>query len=405
MATILVVDDDPALRRFLTDRLEYLGHHVEAVHDGESALSSAGRRRFDLVLLDLGLPGMDGLEVLDRFRALSSDEEIVVLTAHGSVEKVVDAMRRGADDFLTKPADMTLLEKVLERALEKRRLTRAGRARADGRGGFVPGSSPVVRGVMETLERAAKSPATILLHGESGTGKQVFAEWIHAHSDRVSGPFVYVNCVAISDELIESTLFGHERGAFTGAVQRKEGRLEAASGGTAFLDEIGDISPRLQTKLLHFLETNEFERVGGGQTLRVDARIVAATNRDLAKDVAEGRVREDLYYRLNVVAQEIPPLRDRREDIPVLAEAFVAHFASEMKRAGVKLDEETVRVLGAFDWPGNVRQLKNAIERMVVLAPGTRLGPELLPPEIRGGAPGGPDAEGDAGAGEGTWKP
>jgi len=410
-ATVLVVDDDPALRRLLKDLLEFLGHLVEEAPDGESALVAAGRRRFDLILLDLGLPGLDGLEVLDRLRAKSSDEEVVVLTAHGSVERVVDAMRRGADDFLTKPADMSLVERVLRRALDKQRLRRVDRARGEADGGFVSGPSALMRERMDTIARAAGTNATILLHGESGVGKQVFAEWIHARSPRAEGPFVYVNCVAISDELIESTLFGHEKGAFTGAVQRKEGRLEAAADGTAFLDEIGDISPRLQTKLLHFLETGEFERVGGGQTLRVDARIVAATNRDLARDVEEGRFRQDLYYRLNVVALEIPPLRERREDIPALAEAFLARFAAEMKRGELRLDDETIGILRAFDWPGNVRQLKNAIERMVVLAAGERLGPGLLPPEIRGGRPAGSgdgapgDETGPAGAdGDGTWK-
>jgi two-component system NtrC family response regulator/two-component system response regulator HydG len=334
----------------------------------------------------------------------------VVLTAHGSVDRVVDAMRRGADDFLTKPADMSLVERALERALDKRRLRRADRARSEAKDEFISGPSALMRERMETIERAAGTHATILLHGESGVGKQVFAEWVHARSPRAEGSFVYVNCVAISDELIESTLFGHEKGAFTGAVQRKEGRLEAASGGTAFLDEIGDISPRLQTKLLHFLETGEFERVGGGQTLQVDARIVAATNRDLARDVEEGRFRQDLYYRLNVVALEIPPLRERREDIPALAEAFVSRFATEMKLGDVRLDEETIAILRAFDWPGNVRQLKNAIERMVVLARSDRLGPDLLPPEILGGEPAGSTekaaGQGDAGAAAGgeTWK-
>jgi DNA-binding NtrC family response regulator len=382
-ATVLVVDDDPALRRFLTDRLEFLGHHVETVADGEAALAAAEHNRFDLVLLDLSMPGLTGFEVLDRLRAKSNDEEIVVLTAHGSAEKIVDAMRRGANDFLTKPADMTLLERVLERALEKRRLQRASRAQADRRGGLVLGSSPIMRDLVSTVDRVAQADTAVLLNGESGTGKQVFAEAIHARSPREKGPFVYVNCVAISDELIESTLFGHERGAFTGAVQRKEGRLEAAAGGTAFLDEIGDITPRLQAKLLHFLEEKTFERVGGGQTLRVDCRLVAATNRNLAKDVEEGRFREDLFYRLNVITLEIPPLRERREDIPVLARAFVERYAAETKRPELELADETIAALRAFDWPGNVRQLKNAIERMVVLAPGSRLEPGLLPPEIR----------------------
>jgi len=393
-ASVLIVDDDAALRRFLEDRLRFLGHHAETVADGESALAAAERSRFDLVLLDLSMPGIGGLEVLDRLRASSCDAEIVVLTAHGSVEKAVEAMRRGADDFLGKPADMSLLERAVERALEKRRLQRVGQVQEERRDGLILGTSQVMRDIVETMNRVAQADATVLLHGESGTGKQVFAEAIHARSPRAKGPFVYVNCVAISDELIESTLFGHERGAFTGAVQRKEGRLEAAAGGTAFLDEIGDITPRLQAKLLHFLETGDFERVGGGQTLRVDCRIVAATNRDLARDVEEGRFRKDLFYRLNVIALDIPPLRDRREDVPVFAHAFVERYAREMKRAALELDEDTVEILRGFAWPGNVRQLKNAIERMVVLAPGARLTPDLLPPEItRAETASGPDGE------------
>ena len=398
-ASVLVVDDDAALRRFLTDRLEFLGHHVETAADGESALAVTLERRFDLVLLDLSMPGVSGFEVLDQLRSRSSGEEIVVLTAHGSVDKVVEAMRRGADDFLTKPADMTLLERVLQRALEKRRLQRVGAERGRATGPVL-GPSGAMKAVIDTVDRVAETDATVLLNGESGTGKQVLAETIHARSPRAPGPFVYVNCVAISDELIESTLFGHERGAFTGAVQRKEGRLEAAGGGTAFLDEIGDITSRLQTKLLHFLETGEFERVGGSQTLRVDCRVVAATNRDLARDVEEGRFRQDLYYRLDVIRLDVPPLRDRREDIPVLARSFVDRFAAETKRADLVLEDETLDKLVAFGWPGNVRQLKNAIERMVVLARGPRLEPDLLPPEIRGLDPEPEAPEG----GESRWK-
>jgi DNA-binding NtrC family response regulator len=259
----------------------------------------------------------------------------------------------------------------------------AERAAADS--GFVAGRSAAMERLMETLAQAAASDATILLSGESGTGKQVLAEQAHRLSPRAAGPFVYVNCVAISDELIESTLFGHEKGAFTGAVTRKEGRFEAAAGGTAFLDEVGDISPRLQTKLLHFLESGEFERVGGGQVIHVDCRIVAATNRDLPKEVVEGRFREDLYYRLNVVALRVPALRERREDITPLAESFLARCASRLKRGRLRFGERTLGVLERYPWPGNVRQLKNAVERMAVLARTDTLTPDLLPPEVLAG--------------------
>lgn len=239
-----------------------------------------------------------------------------------------------------------------------------------------------MKALFDGARRAAPSNATILLRGESGSGKGVVAEYIHRESDRADGPYVYVNCVALSDDLIESTLFGHERGAFTGAVARKAGRFEAANHGTAFLDEIGDITPRLQTKLLHFLETGEFERVGGTKTLSVDCRIVAATNRDLEAAVREGHFREDLLYRLNVISLEVPPLRNRVEDIPTLAEFFLARFSTELKRPDLKIAPETHAIMRAYRWPGNVRQMKNALERMVVMAPGQVLTPDLLPLEV-----------------------
>ncbi|MDM7914029.1 MAG: sigma-54 dependent transcriptional regulator, partial [Candidatus Eisenbacteria bacterium] len=238
------------------------------------------------------------------------------------------------------------------------------------------------RGLGDVYKRQAQSNATILVTGESGTGKQVLSEYVHRQSARAKGPFVYINCVALSDELIESTLFGHEKGAFTGAIARKEGRLEAAAGGTAFLDEVGDISPRLQAKLLHFLETNEFERVGGTRTIRVDCRIIAATNRDLDAAVREGRFRQDLYFRLNVIRLDVPPLRARKEDVPILAEAFLARFAGELRRPGLAFTPATMRLLAQYPWPGNVRQLRNSIERMAVLATGAALDPDLLPPEL-----------------------
>jgi len=387
-ATVLIVDDDEALRRALGDRIAYWGHSVTLAPDGERALEEAGRRAFDLVLLDLSMPGLSGLDVLDRLRESGCSAEKVVLTAFGSVQQAVEAMRRGADDFLTKPADFDLLRRVVERAIEKRRLLRANDAlasRAADAKQIVPGRSPTMRRLLETAEQAARSDSTILLTGESGTGKQVLAEHIHEMSPRAAGPFVYINCVAISDDLIESTLFGHEKGAFTGAVARKEGRLETAAGGTAFLDEVGDVSARLQTKLLHFLESGQFERVGGTQSIEVDCRIVAATNRDLPKEVRAGRFREDLYYRLNVIAFRVPPLRERREDIGLLAEEFLARFGSELKRGPLRLDQRTLAILETYAWPGNVRQLKNAIERMAVLGQTGMLTPDLLPPEIVAG--------------------
>jgi DNA-binding NtrC family response regulator len=387
-ASVLIVDDDRQLLKLLSDRFRYWGHATDTASDGIEALKKTAGRVFDLIVLDLNMPGMGGLEVIGKLRGQGCDADLVVLTAHGSVERAVEAMRLGAADFLTKPADFDHLQSVVERALEKRRLGRVNAAMAQqiaDQGGLVEGRSPAMQGLLATAAKAAASDATILLTGESGTGKQLFAEFIHRSSPRSRQPFVYVNCVAISDDLIESTLFGHEKGAFTGAVGRKAGRLESATGGTAFLDEIGDISGKLQTKLLHFLESGEFERVGGTQTVTVDCRVVAATNRDLQEEVKEGRFREDLYYRLNVIALHVPALRERREDVSVLAQAFLDRFRVELKRDGLAFAPETLEILQAYPWPGNVRQLKNAVERMAVLAEGSALEPEHLPPEIRGG--------------------
>jgi DNA-binding NtrC family response regulator len=398
-ANVLIVDDDENLRRVLADRFNFWGHQVHLAANGLEAQRAAEHRSFDLILLDLAMPGMDGLATLGALRGAGCEADIVVLTAHGSLEKAVEAMKAGATDFLAKPADFELLRRAVDRALEKRRLQRVNVALAEqaaGTAGVVTGTSAAMRELLDTAERAARSDATILLCGESGTGKQVIAEHIHARSGRSTQPFVYVNCVAISDELIESTLFGHEKGAFTGAVSRKPGRLEAAAGGTAFLDEIGDVSARLQTKLLHFLESGEFERIGGAHTIAVDCRIVAATNRDLERNVREGRFREDLYYRLNVIRLQIPPLRERPEDVPALAEAFLVRFAAELKRGELAFAPETLHVLQAYAWPGNVRQLKNAIERMAVLARADVLTPDLLPPEITGKPAATEAAEGDA---------
>ncbi len=406
-ANVLIVDDDPGLRRALTDRLAHWGHATTEAADGPAAFAAAARQEFDLVLLDLSMPGTSGLEVLRRLKESGCGAEVVILTAHGTVEAAVEALKLGATDFLAKPADFSLLQTVVERALEKRRLQRVNRAladRLDGGGGFVAGGSPAMRELLDTAARAARSNAVVLITGESGSGKQVLAEYLHRESGRARGPFVYVNCVALSDDLIESTLFGHEKGAFTGAIARKEGRIDAAAGGTAFLDEVGDITPRLQTKLLHFLETNQFERVGGTRTITVDCRIVAATNRDLEAAVREGRFRQDLYFRLNVISLRVPALRERPEDIPPLAESFLERFAAEMGRPRCRLAARTAETLARYPWPGNVRQLRNAIERMVVLSRTDTLTPDLLPPELflpagqlaAAAAGAGPAATGDA---------
>jgi len=384
-ASVLIVDDEAALRQVLGDRFRFWGHDVDVAENGTAALSAAAGKRYDLILLDLNMPDMSGLEVLDELVANECDADIVVLTAHGSVETVVDGLRRGATDYLTKPADMSILKKVVERSLEGRQLKRVNEALRQGSRAPLKGPSRVMETLYEEAERVAAFDSTVLLTGESGSGKQVIAEHIHAVSPRAGGPFVYVNCVAISDELIESTLFGHERGAFTGAVKRKAGRLESAAGGTAFLDEIGDISPALQAKLLHFLESGQFESVGGHRTVTVDCRIIAATNRNLEEEVAAGRFREDLYFRINVITLRVPPLRERPEDIEVLAQAFLDRYVAEFRREPLSFDPRTLEIMKGYPWPGNVRQLRNAVERMTVMCRDSRLTPTLLPPEVLGG--------------------
>jgi DNA-binding NtrC family response regulator len=384
-ASILIADDDPTLRRILADRLTHWDHHVTEVGDGRAALEAAERREFDVVFLDLSMPETPGLEVLRELRERGSAADVVVLTAHGSVENAVEAIRLGAADFLLKPADFELLRVVLDRLLERRSLRSVNRAlteRLGDTGSLIAAAEGPMRDLLEAAARAAAANTTVLLTGESGVGKQVVAEFIHRKSRRANGPFTYVNMVALSDDLVESTLFGHEKGAFTGALSRKEGKLESAAGGTAFLDEIGDITSKVQAKLLHFLETNEFERVGGTRPLTVDARLVAATNRDLTAAVRDGSFREDLFFRLNVITMRVPPLRERPEEIPLLAQVFLDRYGAELGRTKLKLALRTAEILGTYDWPGNVRQLRNCMERLAVLARTDTLTPDLLPPEI-----------------------
>ena len=384
-ATVLIIDDDPALRRALADRLAFWGHEADAVADGTAGLASAAARGYDLILLDLTMPGPSGLDVLAELKRRNIDSDVIVLTAHGTVEAAVAAIRLGAADFLQKPADFELLEAAIVRLLDRRRLLHANRAlveRREEETGAVLGESRQMRAIQETIHQVAPTSSTVLIMGESGVGKHVVAESIHRESPRAGGPFVYVNMVALPDELAESILFGHEKGAFTGAVARKDGKLEAAAGGTIFLDEIGDITPALQTKLLHFLETMEFERVGGTRTLRVDARVIAATNRNLEQAIQRGAFRSDLYYRLNVIRIEVPPLRERREDIPILTARFLERHGRKVGRWPLRLDPRVAEIFQSFEWPGNVRQLNNCVERIVVLARTDTLTPDLLPPEL-----------------------
>jgi two-component system, NtrC family, response regulator AtoC len=382
---VLIVDDDPASRRLLEVRLRPLECDVATAGNGEQALAAIRKDVPDLVLLDLQMPRMGGIEVL---RALPKDEinvPVIVITAHGSIETAVEAMKEGAYDFITKPIDANHFDIVVRKALEREGLKRELELfseDADKRYRLVIGKSEKMKEAAETAKKAAKSKATVLLLGESGTGKEIFARAIHNWSERRSQPFVAINCVGLSKELLESELFGHEKGAFTGADQLKKGKMELANSGTVFLDEIGDVSQELQTKLLRFLQEREFDRVGGIRPIHVDLRIVAATNRDLDVAVKEGRFREDLYHRLNVVPIMLPPLRERREDVPALAHHFLQRFAKDVKRTFPEVSGATLAKLCAYDWPGNVRELANVIERAVVLGQGPEIALHDLPARI-----------------------
>ncbi len=387
MARILIVDDDPDIRTILADRLAARGHQILESGDGLKALETAARELPDLMLLDLDLPGADGFQVLDRLRGEVSAPTVVVITAFATIEKAVEAMRRGAEDFLPKPFQPGHVELTVQKALERGELREENRAlRAALPGGkTLVGDSPALLDLAEQARKAADSKSTVLLLGESGTGKEVIARSIHSWSPRANRPYIAVNCVALSEELLESELFGHEKGSFTGAHQQKLGKFELANHGTIFLDEVGDIRESLQTKLLRVLQEHEFERVGGNRTIRVDIRVLAATNRNLEEAVRSGRFREDLYYRLNVVRLQIPPLRERREDIPALAEHFLRKYNAETGKSIPGISAAALEALLAHGWPGNVRELENAIERAVVLGSGAAISPADL--ALRGAAP------------------
>ncbi len=385
---ILVVDDEVNARTALAELLRDEGYDVETAADAFKALGKYESFTPHVVVTDLKMPGMDGIELIKKIRAGEDRAAVVVMTAFGAVSSAVDAMRAGAADYLTKPLNFDELLVVLDKVLETqqlRRETRQLRARVRDRvaPGNIVGVAPPMQRVFEIVDQVAPSRATVLITGESGTGKELVANALHQRSPRASGPFIKLHCAALAESLLESELFGHERGSFTGAMARKDGRFQLADGGTLFLDEIGEISPAIQVKLLRFLQEHEFERVGGTQTIRVDVRVIAATNRNLVEEVAKGRFREDLYYRLNVVGLEMPPLRDRRSDIPMLAKFFLDRYTKENGKTIDSFAPETLQLLQAYDWPGNVRELENAIERAVVLTTGSILEVGQLPPHIR----------------------
>ena len=383
--TILVADDDVDIRDILKDSLANLGARIIIAANGQECLSRIETDAPDLILLDIEMPIRNGLQILQELRQRGSESPVIMITAYGTIERAVEAMKHGAYDFITKPFDLDHITLVVEKALERAKLKR-GLERYSKEAGeryrLIGGESPKMREAIETAKKAAASKSTVLLLGESGTGKEVFARAIHEWSERRREPIIPINCVGLSKDLLESELFGHEKGAFTGAHQLKKGKLELADGGTVFLDEVGDISQELQTKLLRFLQEREFERVGGTQSIAVDVRVIAATNRDLPSAMKDGRFREDLYYRLNVIPISLPPLRERKEDIPVLAKYFVRRFAGETKKTFAAITADAEAKLVAYPWPGNVRELANVIERVAVLSDGPEIAAEDLPLRI-----------------------
>jgi DNA-binding NtrC family response regulator len=381
--TILIADDDADIREILKDTLNSLGARIVAAANGQECLDRAETDAPDLVLLDIEMPIMNGLDVLKTLKQRGDNSAVVMITAYGTIERAVQAMKQGAYDFITKPFDLDHIALTVEKALERERLRKGLESfavEAGERYRLVGGESAKMREAIETARKAAASKSTVLLLGESGTGKEVFARAIHNWSERKNEPFIAINCVGLSKDLLESELFGHEKGAFTGAHQLKKGKMELAHGGTVFLDEVGDISAELQTKLLRFLQEREFERVGGTQPIPVDVRVIAATNRELAGAIKNGRFREDLYYRLNVIPIQLPPLRQRKEDISMLAHFFLRRFAAETKKKFSGISKEAETWLLAYDWPGNVRELANVIERAVVLGQGPEVTVEDLAP-------------------------
>ncbi|MGH7771581.1 MAG: sigma-54-dependent transcriptional regulator [Candidatus Binatia bacterium] len=387
---ILIVDDEPFNLDLLEQELTDLGYAIERANDGEEALKKVETFQPELILLDYMMPGMNGVEVLKELRKRGSDIPVVIITAYGTIERAVQAMKEGAYDFIPKPFEPDHIALIVQKALERERLKRGIEVLSEEVGEryrLVGGQSAKINQAMESAKKAASSKATVLLLGESGTGKELFARAIHNWSERRGSPFIAINCVGLSKELLESELFGHEKGAFTGAHQLKKGKMELAHGGSVFLDEVGDISSELQTKLLRFLQEREFERVGGTKPISVDVRIIGATNRDLDSAVKEGRFREDLYHRLNVVPIILPPLRERKEDIPALADFFMQRFSKEAKKIFSGMTQEAQKRILAYRWPGNVRELANVIERAVVLGKGPKVTLQDLPPRIVGTEP------------------
>jgi len=379
---ILIADDEPSNRKILAQELVHRGFAVDTARGGREALAMIESTSPDLLILDYMMPDLSGLEVLKELRHKDNDTPVIMITAYGSVDRAVEAMKAGAYDFITRPFDPDHIDLVLRKALERQTLKREVEVLSEqirNRYHLIVGESPKMKLAVEMARKAAASDATVLLLGESGTGKELFARFIHNHSGRANRPFIAINSVGLSKELLESDLFGHEQGAFTGAHKMKKGKIEVANGGIIFFDEIGDISREMQAKLLRFLQEREFERVGGITSISVDVRVITATNRDLWAAVKSGAFRDDLYHRLNVVAITPLPLRERKEDIPTLAEFFLRKSASATRRNVTAISDGAQARMIAYDWPGNVRELANAIERAVVLGSSPEISAADLP--------------------------
>jgi two-component system response regulator HydG len=387
-AKILVVDDEESHRMMLRAVLEEEGYEVVEAADGPEAIRAVEQELFDLVLLDIRMTALDGIETLTEIRKISPFVPVLIMTAYASVKTAVEALKAGAFEYLTKPLDLEELKILVEKALELYHLRTeniALKERLGDRFDFskIIGRSPKMKEVFETLSMVAPTDATVLILGESGTGKELVANSIHQNSPRNSQPFIKVSCAALPETLLESELFGHEKGAFTGAIARREGRFQLAHRGTLFLDEVGEMSPTTQTKLLRVLQEKEFEPLGSPRTLKVDVRMIAATNKNLEREVKEGRFREDLFYRLNVVPISLPPVRERKEDIPVLATHFFSLYRAKNKKELKELSGKALDLLIRYDWPGNIRELENCIERAVIMARGEMIAPADLPPNIQ----------------------
>jgi len=384
MQSILIVDDEKSIRDSLTGILQDEGFSATSVESGEAAIEKVNEERPNLVLLDIWMPGMDGMEALTRIREAYPDQLVIMMSGHGSIETAVRATKLGAYDFIEKPLSLEKVLLCIQNAVKIGQLVEENRElKAQmGKEHDMIGDSKPIRELKAQIKIAAPTSGWILITGENGTGKELVARAIHHNSHRHDKPFVEVNCAAIPEELIESELFGHEKGSFTGATTQRRGKFDQAHKGTLFLDEIGDMSLKTQAKVLRILQEHKFERVGGNKTIEVDVRVIAATNKDLEKEIADGNFREDLYYRLNVIPFHVPPLRDRKSDIPSLAKHFLEYFCSKESRETKSLDSEAMQAITNYPWPGNVRELKNLIERLVIMSPGNTITLKQLPQAI-----------------------